>query len=360
MDSVNAWRFTARGLPRDVLSLEPIPVPTLPPSVAIPKEYQHKPWVLVRVSYAALNLGGFYGIAIFLAISRAKTLIPEIEFSGIVLDTLTVLDSKSAADGLHVQKGDAVAGMIPTSLGATGIGALATHVAIPADLVVKLPNGVFMRDAAGIMLTGMTAIRMARDAGIQPGHRVLVNSASGGVGTMAVQVARDIVGQESAVTVCSGKNAEIVKKLGADEVGCRYAKTNAQQFDCVLDCIGIQNLYNASAAFLKPERTYVVMIVKPQAMSLPSFAFVVGKILCNIIWPTSRSLAGAGRKWKTVYMMDTTRDEREQLVRMVAEGRLSVVVDSIWGFRDVLGGYDVLWSGRAKGKVVVRVDGNEK
>jgi reticulon-4-interacting protein 1, mitochondrial len=104
----------------------------------------------------------------------------------------------------------------------------------------------------------------------------------------------------------------------------------------------------------------VATIVKPQAMSLPSFAFAVGKMLCNIIWPTSRWLGGAGRKWKTVYMMDATRDEREQLVRMVAEGRLSVVVDSIWGFRDVLGGYDVLWSGRAKGKVVVRVDGDEE
>ncbi|KIX00385.1 uncharacterized protein Z518_10524 [Rhinocladiella mackenziei CBS 650.93] len=366
MEAAKAWRFTTRGPPRDVLRIESIPCPSLPPAVKTPKEYQHQPWVLIKVSHAALNPGGSYFIAIFPAFSRAKTAIPEIEFSGEVLEIWMPSDSQSA--GLHIQKGDLVAGMIPTALTAAGIGALATHLAIPAELVVKLPHGVPVRDAAGITVAGMTALRMARDAGMQPGHRVLVNGASGGVGTMAVQVARDIVGKKGVVVaVCSGRNAKMVRELGADEVIDYTILSNladelsrrfaTQQFDCVLDCVGIPDLYNASAAFLIPGKPYVATIVKPQAMSLPSFALAVGKMVCNMVWPTSRWLGGVGRKWKTVYMMDATRNEREELLKMVAEGKLRVVVDSVWRFEEVLGGYDILWSGRARGKVIVMMDG---
>lgn len=78
--------------------------------------------------------------------------------------------------------------------------------------------------------------------------------------------------------------------------------------------------------------------------------------MCNSIWLTPTWLGGAERKWKTVYMMDATRDERQELVRMVADGKLKVLVDSVWSFKNVLGGYDVLCSGRARGKIIVKVD----
>lgn len=80
------------------------------------------------------------------------------------------------------------------ALSAAEIRPLATHIAVPAELVVKLPDCVSIRGAAGLTLNGMTATRMARDAGVQPGHRVLINGESCGVVTMAVQVVRNIVG----------------------------------------------------------------------------------------------------------------------------------------------------------------------
>lgn len=78
--------------------------------------------------------------------------------------------------------------------------------------------------------------------------------------------------------------------------------------------------------------------------------------MCNSIWPTPTWLGGAGRNWKTVYMIYATRDERQELVRMVADGKLKVLVDSVWSFKNVLGGYDILWFGRARGNIIVKVD----
>jgi NADPH:quinone reductase-like Zn-dependent oxidoreductase len=55
-------------------------------------------------------------------------------------------------------------------------------------------------------------------------------------------------------------------------------------------------------------------------------------------------------------MIYATRDERQELVRMVADGKLKVLVDSVWSFKNVLGGYDILWFGRARGNIIVKVD----
>lgn len=90
-------------------------------------------------------------------------------------------------------------------------------------------------------------------------------------------------------------------------------------------------------------------------MTLPSFAFAIWKLMCNSIWPTPTWLSGAGRKWKAVHM-DATRDERQELVRIVADRKLKVVVDSVWGFKNVLGGYHILWSGRAREQIIVKID----
>ena len=101
----------------------------------------------------------------------------------------------------------------------TGTGALAEVVRVPALYVVTKPEGKSFADAAGCMLAGLTARQMVMESGAKEGDRVLVNAASGGIGTMVVQMVRKIVGEKGYVVgICSGKNVEMVKGLGADEV----------------------------------------------------------------------------------------------------------------------------------------------
>jgi len=80
-----------------------------------------------------------------------------------------------------------------------------------------VPENVPMDEAAGLGSVGQTAVKMCQRAGIKEGDKVLVNGASGGVGTMLVQVAK-AMGASVVVGICSGKNVEFVKEVGADEV----------------------------------------------------------------------------------------------------------------------------------------------
>ena len=118
------------------------------------------------------------------------------------------------------KKGDKVICMLPASHTLrTGTGALAEHVRVPARYVVHKPERSSFADAAGIMLPALTARQMVAESGAKEGDRVLVNAASGGIGTMVVQMVRNVVGKSGYVVgICSGRNVEMVKGLGADEV----------------------------------------------------------------------------------------------------------------------------------------------
>lgn len=122
------------------------------------------------------------------------------------------------------KKGDKVVCMLPAShMLPTGTGALAEVVRVPARYVVKKPEGSSFADAAGVMLAGLTARQMVKEAEVKRGDRVLVNAASGGIGSLVVQMVRNVVGKEGVVVgVCSGRNIEAVKSLGADEVSSLF------------------------------------------------------------------------------------------------------------------------------------------
>lgn len=100
---------------------------------------------------------------------------------------------------------------------ATGHGSLAEYVPVPASLVSRIPDGFGLRESAGLGIVSQTAmIAMGEAGGLGKGDRVLVNGASGGLGSMIVQLAKSY-GAE-VVGVCSGVNEEMVKGFGADEV----------------------------------------------------------------------------------------------------------------------------------------------
>ncbi|KAL1406853.1 hypothetical protein Q8F55_006262 [Vanrija albida] len=363
-----AWEWPARGLAWDVLRLNPArPVPTLPPPTPLPSGIDPaEEWLLVKVAFAGLNPGAIFQINLVPGFLRPANGVPEMDLSGVVVDTWR---GDEAAPS-RFKKGDGVYAMLPASYTLpSGTGALAAYARIPARYAVPKPPHVSFSDLAGCGIAALTAHEMLGSTTVKPGGRVLVNAASGGIGTMVVQMARAAVGKEGFVVgVCSGKNAALVRDLGADEVvdytahasvGAHLAATYAP-FDAAFDTLGHQALYLASPTFLAPEADYVSVGIKPPTFFVPDFLRAVLQMKLNEWWPTSTSLGGVGRKWVAVAMMSPTLADREAVVYALAAGDIKVVRDSVWPFDEAKEAYKHLGGLHARGKVLVKVDAGYK
>lgn len=146
---------------------------------------------------------------------RTKPSIPETDFSGIVVATgHAVSPSRELIPGAKVFGAAPIVDMI-----LHGRGALAEYVVVPADHVVLKPDGMAWEEAAGLPVAGSVALSVMDVAKVKKGEKVLVNGASGGIGSFVVQMAKQAVGEEGRViAVCSERNRGLVKGLGADEV----------------------------------------------------------------------------------------------------------------------------------------------
>ncbi|OTA00763.1 alcohol dehydrogenase [Trichoderma parareesei] len=374
--TMRAWTFSRRGSPSDIL------FPAFPPEAAHTEE-----WILLKVAFAGLNVGAIFQTTLIPAFLRSKTCVPEMDLSGIVQDVWHphAENNNKGQDvntntGVHTQtrfrKGGKVMAMFPASHTLpTGTGTLAEYIAIPARFAVHKPASVPLADAAGCLLTGMTAHQLVVESGIRPGHRVLVNAASGGIGTMVVQMARRVVGPEGLVVgICSGRNARMVKGLGADKVidytQHQHPHTNnnnnlpahlaslfhAHPFDAIIDTLGHQSLYLGSPDYLVSSGTYSSVGIKPPDFSIPNFLRAVCQMKLNEWWRVSRLLGGAGRLWRGVSMMEPSLEDRQRIADMLGQGHVRVVRDSVWRFEDVREAYARLGGLHASGKVLVRVD----
>ncbi len=153
--------------------------------------------------------------------------------------------------------GDEVFGYLPSS---TGRGTFAEYVCAEENLITLKPANLTFEQAATVPEAAMTALQGLRDNGnIQPGQKVLINGASGGVGTFAVQIAKAFGAEITAV--CNTRNLDMVRSLGADHV-IDYKKDdftkNGQQYDLILAVNGFHPLSDYLRA-LKPEGSYVVV-----------------------------------------------------------------------------------------------------
>lgn len=272
----------------------------------------------------------------------------------------------------------------------TSSGGLQSVISLPAKYCVPLPASRSLLSGAGLFLTGLTAQIQVRDAKIKRGDRVLIVGASGGCGSMAVQLARNIVGSEGGgriVAVCSGRNMEMVKELGADEVidytlykdlpnelKNRYGHDDGdddddnnnnnnnnprRQFDAVIDSYGDQGVYVNSRNYLKPSGIYNAVSIHYDGYSRWELLKSLWIIIKNVVWPRSTWLFGTGRTFTIASMNDPGLGEMEKLNALFAEGKLKVVVDSVWEFDQVHQALDKLNSGHAAGKVVIKVDPDE-
>ena len=214
--------------------------------------------VLIRARAASLHpgdlfavLGSPFPVRLATGLRRPKHGVPGFDVAG------TVEAVGSAVTDLR--SGDEVFGV--------GIGTCAALVRAKADFVVARPASVGFEEAAAIPTSALAALHGLRDAGgLQPGQRLLVNGASGGVGSFAVQLGK-ILGAE-VTGVCSTANVELVRSLGADRV-VDYTRedftTGADRYDLILDNIENRPLSAVRRALLRAARSYSTAGPAPRA-----------------------------------------------------------------------------------------------
>jgi len=221
--------------------------------------------------------------------------------------------------------GDEVAGMSGARMGTH-----AEYVVVPAARAVRKPAGVSHEDAAGVLFGGTTALHyLTRRATVTPGASVLVNGASGAVGTNAVQLARHLGARVTAVT--SGRNAELVTGLGADRVVDHTSTdvtTLTERFDVVLDAVG-----NLSPAAGRPLLTGSGVLL-----------LVVAGLWDTV---TARGQVRAGPA-------PEKREDVERLLSLMAGHDLRVVLDRVLPLEEIVEAYRVVDSGHKVGNVLVQ------
>jgi NADPH:quinone reductase-like Zn-dependent oxidoreductase len=235
---------TKYGSP-DVLQLQEVAKPA-------PKDDE----VLIRIHAASINARDW-------RFMRAKPFVIRLMPGGFLQPKNKILGADVAgrveAIGRYIRQikpGDEVFGYLPS---ATGRGTFAEYVCANESAITLKPANLTFEQAAAVPLAAITALQGLRDNGnLQPGQKVLINGSSGGVGTFAVQIAKAFGAEVTAV--CSTRNLEMVRSLGADHV-IDYKKEdftqNGQQYDLILAVNGYHPISDYLHA-LKPAGTYVV------------------------------------------------------------------------------------------------------
>jgi len=302
----------------EVLRLEEVDQPPLEPER-----------VLVRVRAASVNPADwhtmrgspFFARAMFGGLRRPKERKRGFDFAGVAEQVGSAVTDISVGDEVFGGRD----------------GALAEYVA--AKSVVAKPAGLTFEQAGAIAIAGCTALQGLRDkAKLQPGQRVLINGAAGGVGTFAVQIAKSMGAH--ATGVCSTRNAELVRSLGADEVVDYTTEEfvrRACRYDVVFDLIG-----NHSITELRR-----MMTAKGTAV------LIGGGSIGHLIQAFFLNPFVSQRLLSFVAKID--RDSLSALAELAEAGKLTPVIDRTYPLDEAAEAIRYLETGHARGKVVVKV-----
>jgi NADPH:quinone reductase-like Zn-dependent oxidoreductase len=225
-------------------------------------------------------------------------------------------------------------------------GAFAEYVAVPAELAVRKPATLSFEQAAAVPLAGNTALMGLRDAaGVRSGQRVLINGASGGVGTFAVQIAKAFGAEVTAV--CSTRNADLVSSIGADHV-IDYTRADfsrdAGRYDTVFDLVGNRSLSDCRRA-LTPAGTLVLSGGGP-----PGGTHLVGPMGLLI----RAELSSRFVRHRIVRLATAlSRDNLEALSGLAEDGSLRPVIDRTYPLSEVPAAIRYVEQEHPRAKVVI-------
>ena len=237
------------------------------------------------------------------------------------------------------------------------IGAFAELIAIKEDSLAKKPKNLTMEEAASMPLVGLTAWQaLIEIANLKRGQKVLIHAGSGGVGTFAIQLAKHV--GATVATTTSTANLEWVKRLGADLV-IDYKKDDfanvLHDYDVVLNSLDGETL-NKSLRVLKPGGKLISISGPPD----PHFAKAIGAswIVRLIMWLLSYPIRRKAKRHHVSYSFLFMRESGEQLRELgalIESGIIRPVVDRVFPFESTKEAMAYVETGRAKGKVIVKV-----
>src|SRR6266403_2085316 len=226
-------------------------------------------------------------------------------------------------------------------------GAFAQYVCPRATRAVALkPANVSFEEAASVNIAGITALQALRDKGkVQPGQKVLINGASGGVGTFAVQIAKSF-GTE-VTGVCSTRNVAMVRSIGADHV-IDYTKEDftegAQRYDLILDNVGNRSLLE-NRRVLKPKGKYI-MVGGPSGRWIDPLPRALDAFLLSRF--VSQDM--------TMFLAELNKEDLTILRDLMQAGKVTPVIDRRYRLSEVPEAIRYLEAGHARGKVVISLE----
>jgi len=298
--------------------------------------------ILIKVRAASVNpldwhfmRGTPYGVRIVAGLRKPKVARLGADVAGQV--------EAVGKDIMQFKPGDQVFG--------TCKGAFAEYACAPESALAMKPDNATFEQAACVPIAGLTALQGLRNKGkVQPGQTVLINGASGGVGTFAVQIAKsfgaDVTG------VCSTRNVEMVRSIGADRV-IDYTREDftrsGQRYDVFFDCIG-QHSLSVCRRVLNPKGIYV-------GAGGPSDRWMIGPIARMI---KSLVLSRFGSQKLGGLLTKRNEEDLTLLRELIQAGKVRPVIDRSYRLSEVREAIQYLEEGHARGKVVVTLEDNNK
>ncbi|MEV6320799.1 NAD(P)-dependent alcohol dehydrogenase [Nocardia sp. NPDC051787] len=224
-------------------------------------------------------------------------------------------------------------------------GGFAEYVTVREDMLAAKPDSLSYEEAAAVPMAAITALLALRDK-VEPGQRVLVNGASGGVGTFAVQIARAFGAH--VVGVCGKRNIDLVRSIGADDVVDYRSEDftrQERQYDLLLDIAGGRSLAACRKA-LAPKGTFVVVGGPAGRWLQPA-------------WHAFGVLLTAPLLGRRAVLADTVHHGKQQdlvtLTELIEAGKVTPVIDRCYPFDEIPAAIEYQEAGHASGKVVVTV-----
>lgn len=237
------------------------------------------------------------------------------------------------------------------------IGTFAEYLAVDQKDIARKPKNLTFEEAAGVPLVALTSYQGLHDVmKIQSGDKVLIQAGSGGIGTMAIQLAK-LAGAYVATTT-STKNVEFVKSLGADQVIDYRQQDFAEvltEYDFVFDTLGGENLERAFE-IIKPGGKVVTL------SGIPNRRF--GQEYGSPLWKqvafglATRKLTKLEKKSGATYhflFMKPSGSQLQKITELIEGGKLVPVVDSVWDFAKIQEAFAHSASGRARGKIIIKL-----
>jgi len=312
----------------EVLQLEQLPKPELADDR-----------VLVRVHAASINpldwhemTGAPYLMRLSMGIGKPEDFRVGVDYAGVI--------EAVGKDVTRFKPGDEV-------FGGAG-GAMAEYLSIGAQRnIVLKPANVSFEQAGSVGVAGITALQALRDHGeLQAGQRVLINGASGGVGTFAVQIAKALGAEVTGI--CSGRNVEMVKSIGADHV-INYKQDDytqrTERYDLIVDMIGNHSLSANLGVLADGGKMVIVGGSKSNKWIDP-----IPGVLWAVITQPFRDHEAA------MMIAEFSPEDLQILADMMSKGQVTPVIDRRFALDQVTQAMDYLETGRARGKVVMTLN----